>query len=91
MAHRHRQTYEYLLFLDRDEFLYFVDTAPTAVNLAWELHSRLAGTNHTSLVFLSAVYRVHCLVAFVPDLAERPVHSGSDAGGAPADVTPTPC
>ncbi|EIE21369.1 hypothetical protein COCSUDRAFT_56588 [Coccomyxa subellipsoidea C-169] len=86
--YRHRQTYEFLLFLDRDEFLHFVDTPPRAVNLAWEFHSRLSGTNRTSLAFMSAVYRVHCLVAYVPDLAERPVHRGADAEVEPQFAEP---
>ena len=80
MAHRHRQMYEYLIFLDRDEFLHFVDTPPTAVNLAWEFHSRLADTLYTSLVFMTAVYRVRCLVEAVHDLAEHSVHLGAESG-----------
>ncbi|BDA44592.1 hypothetical protein COCOBI_06-0680 [Coccomyxa sp. Obi] len=81
--YRHRQMYEYLIFLDRDEFLHFVDTPPTAVNLAWEFHSRLADTLYTSLVFMTAVYRVRCLVETVHDLAEHSVHQGADSEAEP--------
>lgn len=80
MVRRHRQMYEYLIFLDRDEFLHFVDTPPTGVNLAWEFHSRLADTTYTSLAFMTAVYRVRCLVESVHDLAEQSVHEGADSG-----------
>ena len=72
--------YEYLIFLDRDEFLHFVDTPPSAVNLAWEFHSRLADTTYTSLAFMTAVYRVRCLVEAVHDLVERSIHRDADSG-----------
>lgn len=82
--------YHYLLFVDRDEFLHFVDTPLTGVNLAWEFHSRLAGTNYTSMTFFSAVYHVRCLVDIVPNLAGRPVHPGATPSETPIQLPKFP-
>ncbi|CAL8469654.1 g9195 [Coccomyxa elongata] len=59
-AFRWRHYYDYLLFVDRDEFVHFVGKQPHEVNLAVEMAARFQPTT-ASISFFGALYPVRCL------------------------------
>lgn len=74
---RHRQTYNFLAYIDRDEFIHVQNRQRRDVDLAGMLHAHLDGTNFASASLFTALYRVACSRARLPVIDAR----GEEGGG----------
>ena len=57
---RHRQLYDFIVYIDRDEFIQVVGKSHKDVDLASMLHAHLDGTKFASASLYAALYHVFC-------------------------------